>query len=397
MLFKRKISNGILSIVPLNKDILNNGDVISNRNNKDIGYKDLTTLSVTKAITNDDDNIALQTAISYNKDHNLSPYINQINSSPSSLSKQAAIGKAFQLALENSDTYKNTVFNLYKKHYPNLIHIHKIKDYDDLLKKSYTALQLETINQFNSMPVKMQFHNGELDYNSSDEMMRDIHHHRNINVYKGHSYHDFLNQQNEKLGINSNEMFRAVHDFFGHGIKGNSFGAKGEEIAYESHYKTFSPLARIALASETRGQNSYVNYTNINSDNYVKMEHHRKLARECLHNNDINGFNANKKTLANITKNWNYSPQKSLILPPSMIDLNYNGGMPKSIHDIIPKNGKYDVDKDHLKLVQLAKSHNTTSYLSNQGGIYDKNNAIKDFNALLTYYGYDGVNKHPML
>lgn len=58
----------------------------------------------------------------------------------------------------------------------------------------------------------------------------------------------------------ANDLFRAVHDYFGHAKPGVGFRAAGEENAYQSHAGMFSPLARRALASETRGQNSWLNY-----------------------------------------------------------------------------------------------------------------------------------------
>lgn len=64
-----------------------------------------------------------------------------------------------------------------------------------------------------------------------------------------------------------NNVFRAVHDIFGHGLAverfkfhhgsaGVDFGHHGEDHAYRTQAATFSPLARKALASETRGQNA---------------------------------------------------------------------------------------------------------------------------------------------
>ena len=57
-----------------------------------------------------------------------------------------------------------------------------------------------------------------------------------------------------------NDMFRAVHDFFGHAATGRGFDPHGEEAAFRSHYAMFSPQARPAMATETRGQNSALNY-----------------------------------------------------------------------------------------------------------------------------------------
>ncbi len=57
-----------------------------------------------------------------------------------------------------------------------------------------------------------------------------------------------------------NDMFRAVHDFFGHAATGRGFDPHGEEAAFRSHHAMFTPLARPAMATETRGQNSVLNY-----------------------------------------------------------------------------------------------------------------------------------------
>lgn len=53
-----------------------------------------------------------------------------------------------------------------------------------------------------------------------------------------------------------NDMFRAVHDFFGHYATGRTFTRHGEEAAFLAHSRMFSPWARRAMTVETRGQNS---------------------------------------------------------------------------------------------------------------------------------------------
>jgi len=58
----------------------------------------------------------------------------------------------------------------------------------------------------------------------------------------------------------ANDLFRVVHDYFGHAKNGVGFRAEGEEAAFISHASMYSDLAVKALASETRGQNSWVNY-----------------------------------------------------------------------------------------------------------------------------------------
>jgi len=57
-----------------------------------------------------------------------------------------------------------------------------------------------------------------------------------------------------------NDVFRAVHDYFGHVKEGVGFRADGEENAWQSHAAMYSPLARRAMTTETRGQNSWLNY-----------------------------------------------------------------------------------------------------------------------------------------
>ena len=65
-----------------------------------------------------------------------------------------------------------------------------------------------------------------------------------------------------------NDLFRVVHDYYAHSMSPTSFGALGEEAAWKNHMATIkSPLARWALTTETRGQNSWVNF---NKDQYGK-------------------------------------------------------------------------------------------------------------------------------
>lgn len=57
-----------------------------------------------------------------------------------------------------------------------------------------------------------------------------------------------------------NDVFRFVHDFFGHSERGNGFGPLGEENAWDVHARMYSPQARRAMTAGTRGQNSWVNF-----------------------------------------------------------------------------------------------------------------------------------------
>jgi hypothetical protein len=60
--------------------------------------------------------------------------------------------------------------------------------------------------------------------------------------------------------VTANDLFRAVHDAFGHGLEGAGFRARGEENAWQAHVRLFTGSAIPAITSETRGQNSWLNY-----------------------------------------------------------------------------------------------------------------------------------------
>lgn len=60
--------------------------------------------------------------------------------------------------------------------------------------------------------------------------------------------------------VQVNDIFRIVHDYFGHVAEGVGFRADGEENAWRLHSSMYSPLARRAMTTETRGQNSWVNF-----------------------------------------------------------------------------------------------------------------------------------------
>jgi hypothetical protein len=64
----------------------------------------------------------------------------------------------------------------------------------------------------------------------------------------------------ERAPVLANDLFRAVHDAFGHGLEGAGFRARGEENAWQAHSRLFTGPALAALTSETRGQNSWLNY-----------------------------------------------------------------------------------------------------------------------------------------
>jgi hypothetical protein len=248
----------------------------------------------------------------------------------SSLAKQSAIGRAHQLAVEGSPEYKSAVFDAYAKQMPDLLEQVGAKNYDDLMEKAYRQLAKETDEQFKQLPYNFSYHRaGEGDYKSSKEMMADVHGNKHLYVFQGGDPHDFLNRMDKASGLNENEKFRAVHDLLGHAIYGNQFGPKGEELAYAVHQQMYSPLARLAMASETRGQNSLVNYSPLNvklKTNIAKLE---DLEVEALRRKDtalVNEIRAAKRQ--EFANNFQFAPQKAVLLPPEFIDPKFTGGLP---------------------------------------------------------------------
>jgi hypothetical protein len=65
----------------------------------------------------------------------------------------------------------------------------------------------------------------------------------------------------DKSDAVANDAFRVVHDAFGHYGPGNPFFRhQGEERAWVEHSRMYGPEARGAMTSETRGQNSWLNF-----------------------------------------------------------------------------------------------------------------------------------------
>lgn len=258
------------------------------------------------------------------------PYDFNFQLPESSLAKQSGIGRSYEIMTGAGKQQKDAVFNAYVNdpEFAPIIQQYNIKDYNDLVQKSYQQLEKETIQQFNNLPLKLQFHTGQGNYLDSNEAVRDMILHGNLTVYKGGDKHEFLNNIDKNTGLNSNEMFRAVHDAFGHGIRGNSFGPSGEEIAWGSHAQMYSPLARIAMTSETRGQNSFVNYTPINAELVTEMEKLRAIQYEAKRKGDSALANELASTLRELGNDWQYAKQASVALPPEFTRMDFQGGMP---------------------------------------------------------------------
>jgi hypothetical protein len=128
---------------------------------------------------------------------------------------------------------------------------------DKEVQQAYRAFAEETAKQYEYLTNKgmtFEFVDNPSSYKNSGEMMKDIAENKHLFVFK--TGDDF---DHPLLSAEENDQFRAVHDYFGHAAYGHQFGELGEENAFRVHAATFSPEARRAMATETRGQNSWVN------------------------------------------------------------------------------------------------------------------------------------------
>jgi hypothetical protein len=100
--------------------------------------------------------------------------------------------------------------------------------------------------------------------------MQDIMENKRLQV-RG-SAQDFAIDPHPLLSAEENDMFRAVHDFFGHAASGRGVAQNGEEAAWVSHSQMFSTEARKAMTTETRGQNSWSNTEGFGVDPITKEQ-----------------------------------------------------------------------------------------------------------------------------
>lgn len=209
------------------------------------------------------------------------------------------------------------------KHNPN----------DPEVKAAYEALAKETLDQYKDFldagfTVEI---NDDEPYDNSQDMINDLRDNNRIKIFstesgfgdnkitkKQRAENSLLKKSGYK-DINGkplliNDVFRAIHDFFGHAELGNSFGAKGEENAWNVHSRMYFPLARKAMTTETRGQNSFVNFSGVNEEVNKLREKARKLRQE----GDIEGA---KAIVKKIYKEGSFAEQKIGLLPEEFSEI----------------------------------------------------------------------------
>ena len=141
---------------------------------------------------------------------------------------------------------------------------------DPKVKASYDALIRETKAQWDAAKaagytLEPWPHPGQPYADSgspSKAMAEDVRNNKHLYYYTGGEVPENhpLSGTDPATGETYNNIFRAVHDLFGHAKNGYEFGPRGEENAFLAHSKMYSDEAVPALLSETKGQNSWVNF-----------------------------------------------------------------------------------------------------------------------------------------
>lgn len=263
----------------------------------------------------------------------------------SSIGKQASVAQAFEQIPRFSDNSpqaiqkKTAIFDTYREAMPEVFEQTNATTYDELIRDAYAQAEKETDAMFKTLPVKMRFHKGkEGEYKDSNALRDDVRNNNTMNVYQGGEPHEFWSKADEVTGLNSNEKFRAVHDYYGHSIEDNQFGRTGEERATDVHAQMYSPLARLALYAETRGQNSWVNYSNAN----LPMRMKQKELREAIAKAKIVDKDAVPELEKQLKDTWNdfqFAEQKAVLLPAQMVRPDFDGVMPENVRSTFVQQG----------------------------------------------------------
>ncbi len=279
----------------------------------------------------------------------------------SSLQRQAGIGRAYQAAVEGSPEYKSALFERYGEMMPQVVEQARAQNLDQLTEAAYRQLGDEVTQQFDRLPLEFRYHGGEGEYGSSTDMLKDALGRGRLNVFSGGEPHEFLSRVDPATGLSQNEQFRAVHDYMGHVVPGSRFGPSGEEIAYAAHAQQLSPLA---LLSETRGQNSFVNYSPINAgitgemNALRRMGRERKIAEKFLSEGDRDAAkwldqlptgDEISSRLRELGGQTQYAPQRAVLLPPEYLPAMTEGGTPDWLRGMLnPADALNDVRGVHI-------------------------------------------------
>lgn len=307
---------------------------------------------------------------------------------PSSLEKQFPIAKTYETMAKGIDpALEREIFARLLRTYPSDIRKSGATNYQELIPASYEQLGKENAQQLDRMlneGMNLSYHQGNLNYANSPQMLEDALINKHLYTFAGGDRHQLLNKVDPYTGLNQNQVFRAVHDYFGHGPTGASFGPRGEELAYGTHSQLYSPLAKMAAATETRGQNSFVNYSGINADLQAQMIP-LKIEQERLKRLGQDTSAVDQK-LAELGAQTQYAEQKAFILPPEMIDVNYAGGVPDYLKPYITPNNPTAATGYHFSNITDLTRTDPSKYGTGIKGAEDQRLRMADALRNRTYF-----------
>ena len=247
---------------------------------------------------------------------------------------------------------------------------------DPEVKAAYDSMIKETLDQYEEITKNgyvVEVNNNE-PYSSSEDMIKDLRDNKRMKIFSTESgfgeeaiteaqrSENPLLQKTKYSDSNgvpllANDIFRFVHDFFGHAKFGNGFGPIGEENAWRVHSAMYSDLARRAMTSETRGQNSWVNFSGAN-DAVFKL---RDKARELRKQGKIDEAN---ELVGKVYDDMLFADQKVGLMPEWVSE---TGGRKKRIEEKPEKKSttQKEIDKT-LKRPVTKKTVNEYTALKDQ-------------------------------
>lgn len=254
--------------------------------------------------------------------------------------------------------------------------------HDHEVGKAYSSLVNETKDQYKHLlssgykfsPIQPGQDNP---YKSSKDMLSDVHNNKHLWYYptdqgfggeQQHPDHPLLQptEFTDKHGkpMLANDVFRQVHDVFGHAMYGNGFGPSGEHKAYLAHKQMYSHDAGKALASETMGQNNWVNW------NSKFGEQNRRTPQKTVYAEQKAGLLPDHV----LNENWHadevkksdntlyhYSNHPEVV---GVIDPKHHGtgvvGKERGRPGRLPRSYYYDTPEDHEPIVTEQAKHRYT-------------------------------------
>jgi hypothetical protein len=131
---------------------------------------------------------------------------------------------------------------------------------DETVKEAFDAMALEEEQMFAAVSqfIKIEPWTKEgQPYDSSAAMRADVFGNNHLWVFQGGEAHPYRTPEQVFKG-------RAVHDLFAHARTGFEFGPTGELNATRMHAQMYSHVALPALVVDNIGQNSWVNFSDVN-------------------------------------------------------------------------------------------------------------------------------------